>query len=135
MTGIETTLQEFYKKNHADVLAKNPKGLTQAIAEIQSIYKRSYFPEMKADWKAHPDNLDHIHNNGCFRCHDDKHVSDSGRVISKNCQNCHLIIAQGKPGANSSTTLTGQEFKHPMDIGEEWKVTPCKDCHGYQKSE
>jgi len=27
------------------------------------------------------------------------------------------------------------DFQHPVDIGEEWKTTPCKDCHGEQKEE
>ncbi len=135
LAGVESSLRKFYEKNHPEVLAKNHAGLEQAIQEIRKIYARSYFPEMKADWKAHPDNLDHIHSNGCFRCHDDKHVSPQGKVISKNCQTCHLIVAQGNPGTTIPANLKGVDFKHPVDIGDEWKTTPCKDCHGKQEED
>ncbi|MBS1718006.1 MAG: NapC/NirT family cytochrome c [Armatimonadetes bacterium] len=130
LAGIKTSLVEFYKKNHPNILTEKSAGLDNAVAVLQEIYGRSYFPEMKADWKAHPDNLDHIHSSGCFRCHDDKHVSAEGRVISKNCQNCHLIVGQGKPGAMLPANMKGLEFKHPTDVGDAWKTTPCKDCHG-----
>lgn len=135
LAGVEKSLREFYAKSYPEVAKAKAKSIDQAVTELKAVYARSYFPEMKADWRSHPDNLDHIHFNGCFRCHDDKHVSDTGRVISKDCQNCHLIVAQGKPGTAIPTTLKGQPFVHPEDIGDAWKDTPCKDCHGQAEEE
>lgn len=135
IAAIQTTILTYYKDNYPDVMKAKQASLDRSIAEVQKIFARSYFPEMKADWKAHPDNLDHIHSNGCFRCHDGKKVSPEGRVISKDCQTCHLIVAQGPPGKNLPTKLEGQEFIHPVDIGDAWKDTPCKDCHGASEDE
>jgi cytochrome c553 len=30
---------------------------------------------------------------GCFRCHDDDHKSESGRVIAQDCTSCHELLA------------------------------------------
>ena len=109
--------------------------IARAIAQVQSVYSKSFFPEMKTDWKGFPNNLDHLHYKGCFRCHDGKHVSDTGKVISKDCQSCHTIISQQTTDGKRETDIKGLAFKHPMDIGDEWKTTPCMDCHGQQKEE
>jgi hypothetical protein len=44
---------------------------------------------MKLNWQTHPNNLGHYYYPGCFRCHDGQHVSTDGRVISKDCNQCH----------------------------------------------
>lgn len=132
-SGIAAYMRDFYKTSHPQELTSHGPLVEAAIRSLQTIYKENYFPKMRSSWKAFPNNLDHMHNSGCFRCHDDKHVSDTGKVISKNCQTCHMIIAQGKPGSQQTVSLTGQEFKHPMDVGDDWKTTPCKDCHGAEK--
>src|SRR6266568_9288838 len=36
------------------------------------------FPEMKVDWRTHPDNVGHFYSQGCFRCHDNQHASRDG---------------------------------------------------------
>lgn len=128
--GIEKHVRDFYKQSHPADAAAKAGAIDAAVKEIRAIYHQNYFPKMKSSWKAFPNNLDHMHSMGCFRCHDDKHVSDTGKVISKNCQSCHMIVSQGAPGAKQPVTLNGLEFKHPVDIGDEWKNTPCKDCHG-----
>ena len=56
--------------------------IDRAISEVQKIYARNYFPEMKVDWKRFIDNIGHLYYPGCFRCHDGKHVSDEGKVLS-----------------------------------------------------
>ncbi len=67
------------------------------ITEAQAIYKINFFPEMKADWRAHPDHIGHKDSNGCFRCHDGKHLAGDGKTSIKgsDCNACHLIMAQG----------------------------------------
>jgi hypothetical protein len=68
-------------------------------------------------------------NMGCFRCHDGKHVSPEGKVISKDCNSCHTILYQGPEQVPSTYTTAGAEFIHPEDIGDAWKETNCNDCH------
>jgi len=85
---------------------------------------------MKSSWKVYPDNIGHLKSAGCFRCHDDQHVSADGRKISANCNSCHTIIAQG--GGTELTTVSAQglEFQHPVpELGDAWKGMKCSDCH------
>jgi hypothetical protein len=100
-----------------------------AIREIQSIYRGNFFPEMKVRWTAYPNHVGHKITPGCFRCHDDQHISDSGKLISKDCKTCHTILAQGPGKDLPDVTSSGLEFKHPEDIGDEWKTERCDTCH------
>ncbi len=135
LSSIQSGVQKFYKESHPDVFEKRSKDLAVAIAQIQAIYSQNYFPEMNVSWKAYPNNLDHMHSAGCFRCHDGKHVSKSGKVISRDCQTCHTILSEVDTEGKRETSLTGVEFKHPVDIGDAWKEQLCKDCHGKQEEE
>ena len=126
--------------NQADALASIQKNLSeaypgggprveQAIETVQMIYSENFFPEMNVNWKQYPDHIGHMITPGCFRCHDNEHVSDDGKVISKDCNSCHTIIAQGPGTELAGTTSAGMEFEHPEDIGDEWKKSLCNDCH------
>src|SRR6266545_5352228 len=42
--------------------------LRETIKAVQQIYQDNFFPQMKADWKAYPDNIGHKDWPGCFRC-------------------------------------------------------------------
>jgi len=37
------------------------------VAEAQQIFKKKFSPEMKANWRAYPNNLGHKDSAGCFR--------------------------------------------------------------------
>lgn len=129
LAAISKEARAFYDEYYADAAKQKSKELNQAIEQIQRIYKTTYFPEMRTNWRAFPDNTDHMYAKGCFRCHDDKHVSEDGkRKISSDCNSCHTILSQGK-GQSLQVDRNGLTFQHPIDIGEEWKTTMCKDCH------
>ena len=85
---------------------------------------------MKVKWDAYPNHIGHMEFNGCFRCHDDNHTNENGKVIQKDCNICHEIIAQGSL-ENKETAMVGEklEFKHPIDIDGAWKEGLCTDCH------
>ena len=90
------------------------------------------FPEMKARWDVYPNHLGHSNSNCCHRCHDNRHVSESGRVISRDCNLCHTILAQGFPDKMSESGVRDSlEFVHPVDIGGAWKEFHCAECHRY----
>lgn len=99
------------------------------IREVKTIYSANFFPEMKARWTEYPNHLAHKITPGCFRCHDGEHVSESGERISKDCNTCHTILAQGPGVELAEFTSTGLEFQHPEDIGEDWKTERCDTCH------
>jgi nitrate/TMAO reductase-like tetraheme cytochrome c subunit len=108
--------------------------LPGAIAAVQAVFATSIFPERKADWRVYPNNIGHKDWPGCFRCHDSKHTSSTGRTISSSdCNSCHTILAQGKGAELMQLNGLGFEFKHPD--GELDPELSCTDCHtgGIQK--
>ncbi|MCF7817239.1 MAG: NapC/NirT family cytochrome c [Kiritimatiellales bacterium] len=121
LSAIQATLKEAYPEGGAEV--------ENAIVAVQKIYSRNLFPEMNVSWKEYPDNIGHMITPGCFRCHNGDHKSEQGATITRDCNSCHTIIAQG-PGRNVTSINTGGlDFKHPEDIDEEWKTTRCDECH------
>ena len=109
-------------------------GLAATIAEVQSLYATTMFPERKADWRVYPNNIGHKDWLGCFRCHDEKHKTAAGESVkAKDCTSCHIILTQGAGGSLGTLSAKGQEFKHPDgDIDPD---LTCSDCHngGIQK--
>jgi hypothetical protein len=103
--------------------------VARAVDEVQKIYGRNYFPSMNVNWKKFPDNIGHMYYPGCFRCHDGKHVSDDGKVLSRDCNTCHTILAQKFEQDTLRLSLSGVAYRHPVDIGDAWKETNCSDCH------
>ena len=85
---------------------------------------------MRVKHTAYPNHIGHLETNGCFRCHSNLHKSKEGRTISKDCEMCHSIVAQGRPGELMTVSIYDTlEFKHPEDIGEMWKEVNCAECH------
>lgn len=124
---IQQRILQFYKKNYPN----QPQAkLDKAIRGFQEVYSKNISPEMKVRWNVHVNNIGHLNNKGCFRCHDGLHVTESGETISNDCVTCHNINLQGKAD-NPEYAIFGQslEFKHPVDIDEEWKETLCSECH------
>jgi len=73
------------------------------------------------------------HVPGCFRCHDGKHRSDDGAVLSRDCSLCHLLIERVRDaGAGGQDKASFQVMRnpHPVDIGNSWKEMLCHECHG-----
>jgi hypothetical protein len=127
---IKNGVTEYYKSGHEEIFNSNKGDIDQAIAEIQDGYANNIFPFMKADWRKYPNNIGHMENDGCFRCHNDRHKTESGKVISKDCNLCHIIQAQGNPGSMEySNNNVPLEFRHPADIDDAWKTELCSSCH------
>lgn len=127
LAEIEKTIQDFYRTKYAEVYSARKQVIQSSIAEIQRIYETTFFPYMKVDWRTHPNNIGHFYFLGCFRCHDGRHVSSDGKVISKDCKACHTVIGQVESGVPLQHEL-GTAFKHPVDIGDLTQVN-CSDCH------
>ncbi len=130
LKAIRLGIESYYSDSYPEFMDNNPVLIENAIIAIQDAYSKNIFPFMKVKWDAYPNHIGHIESNGCFRCHDDKHISDQNHIIPKDCNLCHSINAQGSPdNLERSLTFESLEFKHPVDIGEEWKATNCAECH------
>lgn len=102
--------------------------LPAAIAEVQSLFGQSIFPYRKADWRVYPNNIGHKDWQGCFRCHDGMHQTETGETVShSDCSSCHSILAQGTGAQLDMLSARGLEFDHPG--GELDGVLSCADCH------
>ena len=128
-TGIDQALRGYYRSSQAEFTAGHAAAIDQAVAAVQAIYEQNFFPAMKVSWKAYPDNIGHMNFPGCFRCHDDDHVADDGRTVTRECKTCHLISAQGTQVASGVGNPEGLDFEHPVDIGDIWQSQPCNSCH------
>jgi nitrate/TMAO reductase-like tetraheme cytochrome c subunit len=126
VNSIASNLDEYYRVNHANVYAVKRDSINAAAAEIQRIYRTYFFPEMKTDWRTHPDNIGHYKVQGCFRCHDGQHFSPEGQVIRNDCAICHTTIDQTFAG-KTFVSQNGQ-FQHPVNLGDKgnWQ---CATCH------
>jgi len=66
---------------------------TRAAEALAEIYQRNVFPRMKVGWGTYVNNIGHTDFPGCFRCHDDRHSGEGGRIISQDCNSCHRLLA------------------------------------------
>jgi nitrate/TMAO reductase-like tetraheme cytochrome c subunit len=129
LDSIRYSIENFYRINYPEIYRSKNSEINSAIISAQQIYDRNYFTYMQANWKKFPDNIAHTYTPGCFRCHDGKHFSDDGKVISKDCNSCHIIISQELPNGKKETSLEGLNFVHPVDFGESINEHLCTDCH------
>ncbi len=128
--GIAERLTSFYQDSYPDVFKDSQPELQKAIEAIQMIYQRTIFPEMRADWSSHANNIGHRDSSGCFRCHNDEMQSADGQTIFTTCTKCHVILAQGGDGVRIETDFEhGQAFVHPEDDDTIEEFTNCTDCH------
>ncbi len=127
---IRESVEAFYKSAYPEIDEKNQDLIQMTIDGLLEGYSKNIFPEMKVNWNAYPIHIGHMEFNGCFRCHNGNHQSEDGRIISRDCNLCHTILAQGGPDNYESTTIDNAlDFRHPVDIGEAWKEMACSDCH------
>lgn len=119
LENISRTLREKY----ADT--QQTKSLVTAL---QKIYSENFFPEMKADWRAYPENIGHKDWPGCFRCHDGRHrlVGGAAKVPASECSACHTILAQGSGESLEKLNPKGSAFFH---IDADYENADCNSCH------
>lgn len=129
-SGIEKGIHDYYRKNFPDLLTSQDEQITQAIGRLREIYDEDFFPAMKSRWTDYPNHIGHWIFPGCMRCHDGQHQSSDGKAIPHDCRNCHVILAQGKPGEEEfRKSEEGLTFHHPVPIGGLWQQIPCTQCH------
>jgi len=110
-TRIATDLTSWYKQNYPEIAQESPEKFKEAIAGIQDAYCENVFPEMNVEWNTYPNHLGHTEDFdfsvGCLRCHNDMHETETGEVISMDCDTCHLVLAQDEEDPEILRTLGG----------------------------
>jgi nitrate/TMAO reductase-like tetraheme cytochrome c subunit len=126
IAAIAASISEYYKTTYPELYASKPEVIAAAITEVQRIYQTYFFPEMKTDWRSHPNNIGHYTAQGCFRCHDGQHVSRDGKVIRNECAVCHTTLDQTFGG--KTTSPQDGIFQHPVNLGDR-NTWQCAACH------
>jgi hypothetical protein len=127
MAAVAAGIPGYYARNYPKEAKEKAVAINKAVLEVQGIYSRNFFPHMKVSWNTYPNHIGHFYSPGCFRCHDGKHKSRDGRIISKDCNLCHTVIGQKQENIPPGTQVNN--FVHPVDIGDELVKTNCSDCH------
>lgn len=128
LSTIARDLPGYYAKSYPAVAKAKEQQIKAAVTEVQGIYQRNFFPAMKVSWLTYPNYAGHLYTPGCFRCHDGKHKSAEGRIISKDCNLCHIVLSQKQENIPAGTEV--KSFVHPVDIGDNLVKINCSECHG-----
>ncbi|HEU4520909.1 MAG TPA: NapC/NirT family cytochrome c [Thermoanaerobaculia bacterium] len=124
---IDSDIRTFYATEHPDIAASRKGELDRSVAHLKQIFQTIRFPEMKTDWRTHPNNIGHFYSPGCFRCHNDQLVSSDGKRITKECSICHDVLGQKEAGV-IMVEAPDADFQHPVDLGD-MRDMNCADCH------
>jgi hypothetical protein len=87
--AIAAKLRQFYREQYNAVYMGQRQEVERAVAVTQRLYERNVFPSMNVTFGSYPNNIGHMDFPGCFRCHDDSHLSKDGLTIGQDCETCH----------------------------------------------
>jgi hypothetical protein len=125
---IADHIREFYQRLDPGVSESRKSSINQMIDEARVLYRRNFFPSMNADWRTYPDNIGHMIFDGCYRCHDGKHISNDKGPIRQDCEVCHEF-QQPLPGNESSKTFRQITPEHPYKLPGTHANLKCSRCH------
>jgi len=128
LKAIQEGIMNAYEAEEAGPITR--ADLDQAVSVLTGIFSQTHFPRQGVNWKTYPDHIGHRAFPGCFRCHDDEHVSDAGASISMECAHCHEFVFQAHgEDAYGPVTYETQSFEHPGGMEDVWEDALCTECH------
>lgn len=90
---IATDLMKLVEKRHGkDFTQQHEKEILTSGSFLLEAYLNNVWPEMRVSWGTYRQHIGHQDSEagyGCFRCHDNKHKSKTGKVIPQSCNLCH----------------------------------------------
>jgi len=105
--GIAAAVNAFYTENYPDLAGS--EAVAQAGQALGDAYCWNNFPHMKVTWNLYPNHIGHQDSPGCFRCHDNKHKTDTGEKIGKKCNTCHNLVVDEESDSKLLQELGLQE--------------------------
>jgi hypothetical protein len=131
---IQQSIKEYYARNYPKVMKNQKAQIDKSIDSILTIYDRNVFPTMKVNWKTYPNNIGHRNWPGCFRCHDDRHVSQTGQLLTSSCPVCHTMPQRGPLLMLGATAPESLQPWHPWPLKGKHAKILCNLCHqaGYR---
>ncbi len=132
--GIREDITSYYEKSYPSIAKDKADAVREAAATTVNIYDRAVFPKMDVNWKTYPNNIGHRNWPGCFRCHDGRHATKEGKVLTHSCTVCHTMPQRGPLVALGTVMPTGHENWHPWQLEGKHAEILCNRCHaaGYR---
>ena len=144
--GIQAAIMGFYERRYPELGRSRKANIDSTVARVVELYDGNVFPEMKVNWKTHADNRGHKDWPGCFRCHDGRHATKSGKILGGECTLCHTmpvrgplqplgVMSQGAPGAGGVMAPPGPlgearaDLLQPLPPGGTSRPATCTECH------
>jgi len=90
---IRAGVAAYYQKNYPAIAAQRSGEIQTAGQALLAVYQRNVFPDLKVGWGTYPNHLGHTDDTGCFRCHDDGHMTSNKKSITNDCGTCHQALA------------------------------------------
>lgn len=130
MSAIDEGLRSFYAKSYPEVASARAAEIGRAADYVRKGFEHNIFPEMRTDWRTESDHIGHKYYPGCFRCHDNRHQGESGRVIRRDCQLCHDSLTEvPSDGAATKPLLARGAYDHPFPLEGAHASLDCNKCH------
>ncbi len=126
---IRNSIFDFYAKDYPEVYNNRRKDIETAVEVSLKIYKSSVFPKMNVDWTTYPENIGHRNWPGCFRCHDGKHQTEDGKILSNSCTLCHTMPQRGPIEELGAMIPESEETWHPFPLTGKHAEILCNECH------
>jgi hypothetical protein len=130
-------MREVYVESYPDVAAAEPESIDQAEQTVKEIMERFLFEEEDLSWRSFPDHDGHKVFSGCFRCHDGKHLDESGNSIRLHCNICHSLPVTVAP-TDEAVVMEVANIEEPKSHLEPTFMADhrflandvCTECHG-----
>ncbi len=90
---IPAGLSAYYQGKYPAVASKRAADIKAAGEALLAVYRHNVFPDLKVTWGTYPNNLGHVDDPGCFRCHDGGHATPDKTAITQDCNACHQALA------------------------------------------
>jgi nitrate/TMAO reductase-like tetraheme cytochrome c subunit len=95
--GIAKAISDFYAASYPQVAADRKDVVAAAGEALGDIWCWNVFPSMDIKWGTYRSQIGHPDFStdvGCFRCHDEEHVTADGQTITQDCSTCHTVLAE-----------------------------------------
>lgn len=102
---IAAQLTQYYADNYPQTASDNADAIDAAAEALGDIYSVNVFPQMKVWWNTYPNHIGHEQSPGCFRCHTKSMRTEERVSISRECDTCHVLLAEGEENPHILTTL------------------------------
>ena len=102
---IADELTAYYAENYPVAAAEKSDAINAAADTLGDIYSVNVFPQMKVWWNTYPNHIGHEQSPGCYRCHKKSMRTEDRVAISKDCDTCHVLLAEEEENPHIMTTL------------------------------